>query len=189
MTIVFVGGSRHVPRLPDNARERLNTIIGNGFDVVVGDAAGADKAVQKHLCDAAYGKVTVFCSAGRCRNNLGGWPVRAVPAPASAKGFRFYAAKDREMAREADFGLMIWDGASPGTVLNVLRLLGAGKKAVLLTVPDSRTTTFKTAADWTAFLARCDDGLRRGLRDRATPDEWALSEPLEQAGLFDTADG
>jgi hypothetical protein len=26
-------------------------------------------------------------------------------------------------AREADFGLMIWDGKSAGTILNILRLL------------------------------------------------------------------
>ena len=45
MSTVFIGGSRHVSRLPAQAKERLNNIIGSGFRVVVGDAAGADKAV------------------------------------------------------------------------------------------------------------------------------------------------
>ncbi len=34
---------------PPNARERLNNVVESGFPVLVGDANGADKAVQKHL--------------------------------------------------------------------------------------------------------------------------------------------
>lgn len=49
MNTVFIGGSRHISRLPAQAKERLNNIIENGHNVVVGDANGADKAVQKHF--------------------------------------------------------------------------------------------------------------------------------------------
>lgn len=129
MNTVFIGGSRHISRLPAQAKERLNNIIENGHYVVVGDANGADKAVQKHFSDAAYEKVTVFCSGDKPRNNLGEWRTQNITPPKHVKGFQFYAAKDREMAREADFGFMIWDGKSPGTVLNVLRLIKAGKKS------------------------------------------------------------
>ena len=188
MSTIFVGGSRRVSRLPAEAKERLNNVIGSGFNVIVGDANGADKAVQKHLLESAYEKVTVFCSGSRCRNNLGDWPTHNLQAPKSAKGFQFYATKDREMAQEADFGLMIWDGKSAGTVLNVLRLIGTGKKAVLLNAKEKRTTTFKTAADWEAFLTHCDTEFRHDLRERATPDEWQLSEPPQQVSFFDTAD-
>lgn len=172
MTIVFIGGSRHVSRLPELARERLANVVANGHQVVVGDAAGADKAVQKFLMDASYGKVTVFCSGDKPRNNLGAWQLRPVEAPKNAKGFGFFAAKDREMARVADFGLMIWDGKSPGTVLNVLRLIRAGKKAVLLDLPQELSRSFKNAEDWDAFLAQCSSELRQDLRERATPEEW-----------------
>jgi adenine-specific DNA-methyltransferase len=172
MSTVFVGGSRQVSRLSAQAKERLNNIIGSGFRVVVGDAAGADKAVQKYLLDAAYGNVTVYCSGEHARNNLGGWETCKVPTPAHVKGFQFFAAKDREMAKRADFGLMIWDGKSAGTALNVLRLLRAGKKAVLLNVPENHAYTFKTARDWAAFLSRCDQGFIEDLRSRATPEEW-----------------
>lgn len=173
-TTVFVGGSRRVSHLSAEARDRLTNIVAGGFAIIVGDAAGADEAFQRHLAAVAYDQVTVFCSGSRCRHNLAAWPTRRVEAPSSAKGFQFYAAKDRAMAREADFGLMLWDGKSPGTILNVLRLIGAGKKAVLLTVPETRTTTFKTVADWQAFLAACDAALRSALQERATPDEWDL---------------
>lgn len=76
------------------------------------------------------------------------------------------------MAREAEFGLMVWDGKSPGTILNVLRLVRAGKKAVLFWTMEERSLNIKTEADWAAFLSQCDDGLRRDLRARATSDEW-----------------
>lgn len=183
MSTVFVGGSRHVRHLPPEVKERLDNVIASGFPVVVGDASGADKAVQQHLHDAAYGKVTVFCS-GAPRNNVGLWPTWTVDAPKHAKGFQFHAAKDREMAREADFGLMVWDGKSPGTVLNVLRLVRVGKIAVLFSMPDKRAINIKGQADWDGFLSRCSADLVHDLRERATPDEW---RPGQQASLLGAA--
>ena len=184
MNTVFIGGSRHVSRLPANAKERLNNVIESGFPVLVGDANGADKAVQKHLLDAKYDQVTVFCSGDICRNNLGQWKTTNIRAARNVKGFEFYAAKDREMARTADFGLMIWDGKSPGTILNVLRLVREGKKAVLINVPEKSAMTFKAASDWEVFLSRCSLELRSDLKERATPEEWEPAAP-RQPDLLD----
>jgi probable addiction module antidote protein len=184
MNTVFIGGSRHISRLPVQVKERLDNVMKNGHQVIIGDANGADKAVQKHLLEAAYDKVTVFCSGDLPRNNLGQWPTHHVMPPKSAKGFHFYAAKDREMAHKADFGLMIWDGRSPGTVLNVLRLVQAGKSAVLINVPDRATHTIKSAGHWNDFLSCCSPELLADLRERATPEEWKTTiHP--QASLFD----
>jgi probable addiction module antidote protein len=186
MSTVFVGGSRHIARLSAQAKERLNNIIGSGFPVIVGDAAGADKAVQKYLLEAAYARVTVFCSGDRPRNNLGAWETYKVATPKHVKGFHFFAAKDREMAKKADFGLMIWDGKSAGTALNVLRLVRAGKKAVLLNVPDKQAVTFKTPHDWGAFLAGCHHELIEDLRARATTEEWLPIETPSPTCLLET---
>jgi adenine-specific DNA-methyltransferase len=186
MSTVFVGGSRHIGRLSTQAEERLNKIIGRGFPVLVGDAAGADKAVQKHLLEASYARVTVFCSGDRPRNNLGAWETCKVATSKHVKGFHFFAAKDREMAKKADFGLMIWDGKSAGTALNVLRLVRAGKKAVLLNVPDEQAVTFKTTHDWGAFLARCHHELVEDLRSRATTEEWLPIEAPSPSCLLGT---
>lgn len=180
MNKVFVGGSRQVSRLPSQVKERLNNVVESSFPILVGDANGADKAVQKHLLESGYRSVTVFCSGEICRNNLGHWPAQFIHAPRDAKGFQFYAAKDREMARVADFGLMIWDGKSAGTLLNVLRLIRAGKKAVLLNVPQKSTTILKNAQNWDSFLAQCSSELWRGLQDRATSEEW---QPQQQRSL------
>lgn len=186
MNTVFIGGSRHVSRLPAQVKERLHSIVARGHHVIVGDANGADKAVQKYLFDAAYGKVTVFCSGDRARNNVGHWTVQNVTPPKTAKGFAFYAAKDREMAQKADVGLMIWDGKSPGTVLNVLRLIQAGKMAVLMNVPEKTPITIKSSEHWRDFLRRCSSELQDDLRERATPDEWevrGIGEPVAAAQL------
>lgn len=184
MNTIFIGGSRHVSRLPSEVKKRLDNVVASGHRVIVGDANGADKAVQKHLYDIHYDKVTVFCSGASPRNNIGTWITRQVDAPKYAKGFQFYAAKDREMAREADFGLMIWDGKSPGTVLNVLRLAVAGKIAVLFNVPTKDVINIKSVEAWRNFIAQCSDELRRDVKERATPDEWQLVETSDQPNFF-----
>lgn len=183
MNTIFIGGSRHIARLPTEVKKRLDNVVASGHRVIVGDANGADKAVQKYLLESHYERVTVFCSGSAPRNNLGPWRTRCVDAPKSAKGVHFYTVKDREMAREADFGLMIWDGKSPGTLLNVLRLVQAGKIAVLFHAHDKVATNIKSADQWRAFLARCSTELLVDLRDRATPEEWAMIEDAPQPNL------
>ena len=185
MNTVFIGGSRHVSRLPSEVKKRLDNVVASGHQVIVGDANGADKAVQKHLMDARYDRVIVFCSGDTPRNNLGSWQIHHVDAPKSAKGFQFYAAKDREMARKADFGLMIWDGKSPGTVLNVLRLVRAGKISVLFNVPEKAALNIKSSDQWEAFLAECSAQLRMDVKERATPEEWVGDHTESQPSLLD----
>lgn len=187
MNTIFIGGSRHVSRLPAEVRKRLDNVVSSGHQVVVGDANGADKAVQKHFVDVGYPHVTVFCSGDAPRNNLGSWTMRRVDAPKGARGFQFYAAKDREMACEADFGLMIWDGKSPGTVLNVLRLVQAGKISVLFNVSDKAAVTVKSVNQYRDFILRCDPSFQADLKERATTREWTVIEPDIQPSLLDHA--
>lgn len=184
MNTLFIGGSRHVSRLPPDVKKRLDNVISSGHRVIVGDANGADKAIQKYFHDAAYDNVTVFCSGDRYRNNLGRWETHYVYPSENQKGFHFYAAKDREMAKEADFGLMIWDGKSPGTVLNVLRLVRAGKIVVLFNVPDKRAINIKTITHWEEFLSQCSPELLHDVRERATPEEWMQSQ--QQPSFLET---
>lgn len=185
MNTVFIGGSRHVSRLSAQVKERLNKIIENGHRVIVGDANGADKAVQKHLLEASYNEVTVFCSGDHPRNNLGQWHIQNVSPPKGVKGFQFFAAKDREMARKADFGLMIWDGKSAGTILNVLRLVRAGKIAVLINVPEKLAINIKTERHWEEFLSQCSPALRADLKERATVNELRPGTANLQPSLFE----
>jgi hypothetical protein len=188
VSTVFIGGSRNVSRLSPQAQERLTNVVQVGAQVIVGDANGADKAVQKFLSEHAYRCVTVFCSGAECRNNVGHWEARHIDARKNAKGFDFYAAKDRVMACEADYGLMIWDGKSAGTILNILRLLRAGRKAVLINSPEKTAINFKTLSDWATFLSSCTPGFHEDIRKRATAGEWLSFEPAPQSSFLDPSE-
>jgi hypothetical protein len=78
-------------------------MIRRELTILVGDANGADKAVQTYFAEH-YANVLVFCTAGDCRNNVGNWPARAVGAPHRTRDFAFFTAKDAAMAEEADVG-------------------------------------------------------------------------------------
>ncbi|WBT37758.1 addiction module antidote protein [Hyphomicrobium sp. DMF-1] len=178
MNTIFIGGSREVARLPQEVQARLDEIIKKNHHVIVGDANGADKAVQKYLADREFQNVTLFCSGDTPRNNVGHWKVQSVTVNSKTKDYQFFAAKDREMARRADFGLMIWDGKSPGTLLNLVRLLQGSKIAVLINVPQKQTHNIKTADQLREFYRACTNSIRSDLERRATGLEMRFLEGL-----------
>jgi hypothetical protein len=77
---VFVAGSRQISRLPAEVNARLDTMIEKGFRILVGDANGADKVIQRYLADKSYPNVLVHCMTDHCRNNVGNWPTREIDA-------------------------------------------------------------------------------------------------------------
>jgi hypothetical protein len=50
----------------------------------IGDANGADRALQQRLADRGYERVVVYAVTGMLRNNVGHWKVRSVDAPRGA---------------------------------------------------------------------------------------------------------
>lgn len=131
MTTVFLSGSRRLSRLNQMIRSRLDNIIRQQYRVVIGDANGADKALQSHLSERNYRNVTVYCSGDRCRNNVGDWPTRKIEVDPGVKGREFYMAKDKAMANEADYGLILWDGESIGAFGNLIELAKRGSPTVV----------------------------------------------------------
>lgn len=187
MSTVFIGDSRKISRLPAEVIARIDRMIAQDFQIVVGDANGADKAVQSYLASRGYARVEVFCSGESPRNNVGRWPLRAVVVPRGALGFAFYTQKDRVMAEEADYGLMIWDGESVGTLVNVARLARMGKKVVLYDAPRRDFVEVRRPEDWEAVAARCTpELLARVVAEAAdTPASLAApSAPERQPALF-----
>lgn len=159
MSTVFIGGSRKISRLSAEVIARIDRMIAQDFGIVVGDANGADKAVQSYLANRSHPRVEVFCSGDSPRNNVGHWPLHAVAVPRGARGFAFYTQKDRVMAEEADYGLMIWDGESVGTLVNVARLARLGKKVVLYDAPLHAFIEVRRPEDWELVAARCSPEL------------------------------
>ena len=49
MNKIFIGGSRHVSRLPPRLRERLDNVVTSGHQVIVGDATGPIKPCKSIL--------------------------------------------------------------------------------------------------------------------------------------------
>jgi hypothetical protein len=153
---VFLSGSRRLGRLNGKIRERVDNILSKHLRVVVGDANGADKAFQSYLAEKVYPHVTVFCSEGRCRNNIGEWEVERVAVPPGTKGREFYTLKDVAMASTADCGLVLWDGESVGTINNILELLQRGKIAVVYFSPEQQFATLKSGSDLLRLLQHVD---------------------------------
>lgn len=166
MTRVFLGGSLRVARLDPSVLDRLDRIIAKGFPVLVGDANGADKALQHHLFQRRYSSVTVFCSGGLCRNNVGGWTTRSVAVDDHLRGRDFYSEKDRVMAAEASAGLMIWDGQSLGTLMNVFRLASQRKPVVIYAASQKAFHELRNIGDWQALFNQLGPGLRHKVVER-----------------------
>lgn len=156
MTTVFVSGSRKISRLNKEIRDRLQNVIDQQFSVIVGDANGADKALQKYLAEIHYHNVVVFCSGNSCRNNLGNWSVKQVFVDPKLRGRDFYTQKDKEMASEADYGFVLWDGKSPGSFNNVMELLKRSKKALVYFSPTKEFVLVSKLSDARNLLNRCD---------------------------------
>ena len=159
---VFIGGSRSLFRLNQDVKRRLDRVIERGFTVFVGDANGADKAIQQHLASRHYEKVVVFCVAGNCRNNLGDWPLREIAvAPNARRDFAFFATKDRAMGSEANYGLMLWDGKSRGTLTNIEDLVGQAKPVVVYVAPEKSFVTVREHDDLTNLADRVRPAIRQ----------------------------
>lgn len=155
MTSVFVAGSRKIGRLNDQIRRRLNNLIVQNYRILVGDANGVDRAVQAFLRDHAYRDVVVYCSGKVCRNNVGDWTSFNVQVDTNLKGREFYAHKDKKMAEDADYGLMIWDGKSSGTICNVLELLKRNKKSLVYFSPDHSFIPISTLNEVEQLIRKC----------------------------------
>lgn len=131
MKVVFISGSMRIKNLHKIVNEKIDNIIKLNFDVIVGDASGVDSSIQSLLNQKEYKNVTVYCSGNEVRNNIGNWPVEKVVTGSKNNMRLFYTAKDIEMAKKCDYGYMVWDSKSTGTLSNVLELLKQGKNSLV----------------------------------------------------------
>ncbi|WP_431285568.1 helix-turn-helix domain-containing protein [Humitalea sp. 24SJ18S-53] len=169
MTTVFIAGSISINRLHEKVADRINKIVSSDFNVVVGDADGTDTSIQECLQRYQAGKVTVYCTGDSPRNNVAEWPVHRVVSNAKAGTRAYFTAKDLEMARHSDYGLMVWDCKSTGTLSNVIELVREKKKSVVFV---NKNKDFVTISD--------KDGLERLV---AFMSDHARAKAEEKIGL------
>lgn len=149
---VFISGSLSITALPEPAVERLGIILDRKLSVLIGDARGVDRAVQRILCGRNSQSVTVYCSGDAPRNNVGKWPVRNIPSSAPRGTAAFHAPKDMAMAEDASCGFVIWDGRSRGSLANIRRLAERGCFTVIWLAPEERFIILRSDADRSEFL-------------------------------------
>lgn len=174
---VFIAGPRAVKTLNKDVKERLNNIINNNYAIVVGDANGIDKQIQIYCHSINYNNIQVFASNGKARNNIGQWEVKNVEVAPNVKGFDFYAAKDLEMAKTADYGFMIWNGKSKGTLNNIINLVKMKKKVLVYLTIDKEFYTINSLEDVERLGNKEDSDLPPQLDD-------AIKKNDEQMSLF-----
>ena len=78
MEKIFIAGSISIKKLDESVTKRIDKMINQGYEIILGDADGIDKAVQNYLKIQGYNKVTVYHSGTTIRNNLGNWPTKSV---------------------------------------------------------------------------------------------------------------
>lgn len=91
--------------------------------------------MQQYLAEKSYSHVLVFCAGDTCRNNVGNWKIRTIVVDRGQKDFHYYATRDRKVSEEADYGFMLWDGQSKGTLNNVINMLERDKSVVVYLSP------------------------------------------------------
>jgi predicted XRE-type DNA-binding protein len=183
MTTVFIAGSISISRLHEKVQERINKIVSSDFDVVVGDADGADTSIQECLQRFHAGKVTVFCTGDAPRNNVAEWPVHRVVSKAKAGSRAYFTAKDLEMARTSDYGLMVWDCKSTGTLSNVIELLREKKKSVVFVNKDKDFVTISDKSGLDNLLSFMSEHARAKAEEKIGLSSMIASISQEQFSL------
>lgn len=175
MTTVFIAGSIRIKNLDFRVKERIDNIISSNGKIVMGDAKGADLSIQTYLYENNYLNAVVYCSGNHPRHNIGNWPICKVHSNSTVGSRAFFTAKDLKMSEDADFGLMIWDAKSTGTLSNVIELLKQNKKSVVFV---NKLKEFRKIASVTDLkeLTKC-------------MSEHAITKANQKINLFDNIDG
>jgi hypothetical protein len=134
---IVLGGSRHIEKIPNEVLELISDYVGKNYNFLIGDASGSDSAFQYFFAKEKYQKVRIFSSAGYIRNNLGNWNWELIDSGLKSKSNAVHAFKDRHMCKLSNFGIMIWDCQSAGTLSNVIDLVRQGENCFIWVAPDS----------------------------------------------------
>lgn len=191
MTTIFISGSREIPFLPNEVKSRIDRMIDSEMDIVVGDSErGVDSTVLRYLESRSYENVSVYTihDAPRAKNRLDSWNICKVDPSAIAKMDKegkirnrreLETAKDEEMGRIADYGLVIWQSTyknrfgrtsvSKGSLRNMYQMLSSQKPVVLYEVSedDADDTAFhshelKSIEDLQILISfKSDDAVKR----------------------------
>lgn len=159
---VFIAGARKISKLDKNTLKKLQSILNSGADILVGDANGVDKAIQQYFSDNLCNDVYVYATNGIARNNVGSWQIVNVETKQQRKDFSFYTIKDKKMASDCDYGFMIWNGESKGTLNNMVNLTMLDKKVLVYFMPENIFYMINSYNGLGKFvLSKCNDTTKK----------------------------
>ncbi|WP_085367029.1 hypothetical protein [Neisseria dentiae] len=142
----------------------IDNILKNEFNIIVGDANGADKAFQKLFAEHGYLSVQVFCSGAEPRNNIGRWKVNFIFS--NQKGRALHAEKDKKMAEIADYGFVLWNGKSIGSLNNIAELLKQNKFSLVYFAPNKQFIKIKSIEQLQDLIDYTDEKLMGEIQDK-----------------------
>lgn len=183
-TKVFIAGSITIKNLDLQVKERIRNILDQNFEILVGDADGVDSSVQQYLFDSNAKAVRVFCTGEWPRNNLGNWSVEPVVSKHKEGTRAFFTAKDLRMAEVADFGLMIWDTKSTGTLSNIIELLSNKKKSVVFVNKEKSFKNIGTVDQLESLLELMSSHARSKAEEKIKLSEKISTLKSEQLNMF-----
>lgn len=139
MKKVFISGSISIKEIPQKVYPRLDNMIKNNLKILVGDAPGIDSAVQNYFKSKGYSNLCVYSIYENARymadkNCLFKQIIFPHKIEIECEGCEDkqekeikkerdkQSFKDKAMADECDYGLVIWDEKSNGCYQNIQNL-------------------------------------------------------------------
>ena len=157
---VFISGSMRIKNLDENILGRINNIVDSDYQVIVGDADGVDSSIQEYLREKQTKKVIVYCSGERPRNNIGHWLIEKIHTNVRPGTRAFFTAKDIQMAEDCDYGFMVWDTKSTGTLSNAIELLKRKKISLIYINKSKEFLKVKEVSDLEKLISYMSDFAR-----------------------------
>ncbi|WP_421280869.1 hypothetical protein [Aeromonas taiwanensis] len=167
---IFISGSMGIKHINQDVLHRIDNIVNSGFKVLVGDADGVDASIQSYLVSKNAKSVLVYCTGDQPRNNIGNWNIQNIQTNYSPGSRAYFTAKDLAMADDCDYGLMIWDAKSTGTLSNTIELLNRHKSSLVFVNKEKDFIKVKTVKDLEFLISHMSES--------------ALSKADKKIGLY-----
>lgn len=150
MSTIYVAGSHSIAELPQFVCTKLKSVIDKGYHVLIGGETGADEAVQRWIAEKSYRRVVVYADNTMPFCNVGAWDMYCVGAGYALQPLLHRA--DIGMIKDADAGLILWDGCSQGTQAKAMQLLAYNKTVLLCYLPTKQSFVFRTLDEIRRFI-------------------------------------
>lgn len=181
---VFISGSMRIKNLDNDVLTRINNIIDSNYQVIVGDADGVDSSIQRYLVSRRTNSVVVYCSGEKPRNNIGQWITEKIETDMPPGTRAFFTAKDIKMAEDCDYGFMVWDTKSTGTLSNTIELLKRKKVSLVYINKEKEFLKIKEILDLEKLISYMSDSAFEKADKKLRLREKINSFKYKQEALF-----